>query len=237
MTTQAPLELKKTINLPKTAFAQKASLAQSEPARLARWAEIDLYGKIQEAARGREKFILHDGPPYANADIHLGTALNKICKDLVVRSRSMMGYDAPYVPGYDCHGLPIENYVDKKLGAKKAQMSAVSIRRACREHAAEALKRQTRDFQRLGILGEWDDPYLTMSNAYEAETARLFGRFVERGYVYKGARPVYWCIHDQTALAEAEVEYREHRSPSVYVKFPLASDPAEIDAALAGKHV
>nr|MBA3439486.1 isoleucine--tRNA ligase [Pyrinomonadaceae bacterium] len=152
-------------------------------------------------------------------------------------SRTMMGYDAPYVPGYDCHGLPIELYVDKKLGAKKANMPAVSVRRACREHAAEALKRQTRDFERLGVLGEWDDPYLTMSNSYEAETARLFGRFVERGYVYRGARPVYWCIHDQTALAEAEVEYSEHRSPSVYVKFPLATDPASIDQALAGRTV
>ncbi|MCA1817518.1 MAG: isoleucine--tRNA ligase, partial [Acidobacteria bacterium] len=227
MPTQAPLELKKTINLPKTAFAQKANLAQSEPARLARWAEIDLYGKIQEASRGREKFILHDGPPYANADIHLGTALNKICKDLVVRSRSMMGYDAPYVPGYDCHGLPIELYVDKKLGAKKANMDAVTIRRVCREYAENALKSQTRDFKRLGILGLWERPYSTMSNGYEAETARLFARFVERGYVYKGARPVYWCIHDQTALAEAEVEYKEHTSPSVYVKFPLSDATAD----------
>jgi isoleucyl-tRNA synthetase len=166
---------------------------------------------------------------YANADIHLGTAMNKILKDFIVRSRTMMGYDAPYVPGYDCHGLPIELFVDRKLGAKRANMSPLSIRRACREHAAAALKRQTTDFQRLGILGEWANPYLTMSNHYEAETARQFGRFVERGYVYKGARPVYWCIHDQTALAEAEVEYEQHTSPSVYVKFPLASDPAQID--------
>src|SRR5919199_1882989 len=229
MTTQAPLELKKTINLPKTAFAQKANLTQSEPARLARWEKMDLYGMIREAARGREKFILHDGPPYANADIHLGTALNKIVKDFVVRSRSMMGYDAPYVPGYDCHGLPIELYVDKKLGAKKANMDANSIRRACREYAENALKSQTRDFKRLGILGLWERPYSTMSNQYEAETARLFARFVERGYVYKGARPVYWCIHAQTALAEAEVEYREHTSPSVYVKFPLSEDSVEAE--------
>ena len=192
---------------------------------------------IREARAGAEKFILHDGPPYANADIHLGTAMNKILKDFVLKSRNMLGYDAPYVPGYDCHGLPIELYVDRKLGAKKANMPAVAIRRACREHASQALKRQTRDFQRLGILGEWDNPYLTMSNHYEAETARLFGRFVERGYVYKGSRPVYWCIHDQTALAEAEVEYHQHTSPSVYVKFPLASDPALIDPALAGRKV
>jgi len=154
----------------------------------------------------------------------------------VVKSHSMMGYDAPYIPGYDCHGLPIELFVDKKLGAKKSQMSPVSIRRACREHAAGALKRQTRDFQRLGILGEWDDPYLTMSNAYEAHTARLFGRFVGRGYVYKGARPVYWCIHDQTALAEAEVEYKEHTSPSIYVKFPLPDDQVrELEKRIADR--
>src|SRR5437588_748653 len=152
----------------------------------------------------------------------------------------MMGYDAPYVPGYECHGLPIEQHVERDLdkkGKKKSDLSTVSFRRACREHAAKSLKSQTRDFQRLGILGEWDHPYLTMSNHYEAETARLFGRFIERGYIYKGARPVYWCIHDQTALAEAEVEYREHTSPSVYVKFPLVSDPAQIDAALTGRKV
>ncbi len=237
MSTETPFDLKKTVNLPKTAFAQKANLAQNEPQRLKKWSEMDLYRLIREARAGADKFILHDGPPYANADIHLGTAMNKILKDFIVKSRTMMGYDAPYVPGYDCHGLPIELYVDRKLGAKKANMPSIAIRRACREHAANALKRQTKDFQRLGILGEWENPYLTMSNHYEAETARLFGRFVERGYVYKGARPVYWCIHDQTALAEAEVEYHQHTSPSVYVKFPLVSDPAAIDPTLAGKNV
>jgi len=230
MSTETPLELKKTVNLPKTAFAQKANLGQSEPARLKKWAEMGLYGVVRRAREGRERFVLHDGPPYANSDIHLGTALNKILKDMVVKTRTMMGYDAPYVPGYDCHGLPIEQFVERALSAKgknRADVPVVSFRRACREHAAEALKRQTRDFQRLGILGLWEDPYLTMSNRYEAETARLFGRFVERGYVYKGARPVYWCIHDQTALAEAEVEYREHTSPSVYVKFPLDENNLE----------
>src|SRR5215210_3956611 len=237
MSTETPLELKKTVNLPRTGFAQKANLAQSEPARLKKWTQMGLYEMIRRAREGAPKFILHDGPPYANADIHLGTALNKILKDFIVKSRTMLGHDAPYVPGYDCHGLPIELHVEKKLGEKKSQMPATSIRRACREHAAEALKRQTRDFQRLGVLGEWNNPYLTMSHTYEAETARLFGRFVERGYVYKGARPVYWCIRDQTALAEAEVEYHQHRSPSVYVKFPLASDPATIDPALAGRKV
>src|SRR5256885_6157734 len=237
MSTETPLDLKKTVNLPKTGFSQKANLAQGEPVRLKKWTEVRLYELIGAARAGAEKFILHDGPPYANADIHLGTAMNKILKDFIVKSRNMMGYDAPYVPGYDCHGLPIELYVDRKLGARKANMPPVAIRRACREHASQALKRQTRDFQRLGILGEWENPYLTMSNHYEAETARLFGRFIERGYVYKGARPVYWCIHDQTALAEAEVEYHQHTSPSVYVKFPLASDPAVIDPALAGRKV
>jgi isoleucyl-tRNA synthetase len=237
MSTETPLDLKKTVNLPKTAFSQKANLTQSEPARLQKWAQLDLYRAIRKARNGATKFILHDGPPYANADIHLGTAMNKVLKDMIVKSRTMMGFDAPYVPGYDCHGLPIELYVDRKLGAKKANMSPVSIRRACREHAAQALKNQTRDFKRLGILGEWDNPYLTMSNHYEAEIARMFARFVERGYVYKGARPVYWCIHDQTALAEAEVEYHQHTSPSVYVKFPMLSDPALIDPALVGKKV
>ena len=237
MATETPLELKKTVNLPKTGLGQKANLGQMEPARLKKWTEMNLYGLVRAARNGAEKFILHDGPPYANDDIHIGTALNKIVKDFIVKSRTMMGYDAPYVPGYDCHGLPIELYVDKKLGAKKANMPPVSVRRACREHAAEALKRQTRDFQRLGVLGEWDNPYLTMSNDYEAETARLFGRFVARGYVYKGARPFYWCIHDQTALAEAEVEYRSHTSPSVYVKFPLKSDAALIDESLANRNV
>jgi isoleucyl-tRNA synthetase len=233
MSTEAPLDLKKTVNLPKTGFAQKGNLAQSEPARLKRWADTNLYELIRRARAGREVFILHDGPPYANADIHLGTAMNKILKDIVVKSRSMMGYDAPYVPGYDCHGLPIEQHVERALkekGKSRADIPVASFRRICREHAAEALKRQTRDFKRLGILGLWEDPYLTMSNHYEAETARQFGRFVERGYVYKGARPVYWCIHDQTALAEAEVEYREHTSPSVYVKFPLSEDSIEAKA-------
>jgi len=235
-----PLELKKTVNLPKTDFAQKANLGQSEPARLKKWREIELYSQISKARKGKEKFILHDGPPYANADIHIGTALNKILKDFVVKTRSMMGYDAPYVPGYDCHGLPIETHVEKKLaekGKNKADLPVATFRRICREHAGNAMNGQTRDFSRLGILGEWGTPYLTMSSEYEAATARLFGTFLERGYVYKGLRPVYWCIHDQTALAEAEVEYKEHTSPSVYVKFPLKSDPKLIDENLDGKDV
>ncbi|MCO6509212.1 MAG: isoleucine--tRNA ligase [Aridibacter famidurans] len=235
-----PLNLKDTINLPKTDFSQKANLAQSEPQRLKKWAEMGLYRQIRESRMNADKFVLHDGPPYANDNIHIGTALNKILKDFIVKAATMRGFDSPYVPGYDCHGLPIEKYVEKALSAKgknKNDLPVGTFRRICREHAAKALKEQTADFQRLGVLGEWDDPYLTMSNEYESETARLFGKFLERGYVYKGARPVYWCVHDQTALAEAEVEYREHTSPSIYVKFPLVSDPARIDPALEGREV
>ncbi len=235
-----PLELKKTVNLPRTNFAQKANLAQAEPARLKKWNDMKLYDMIRESRKTAEKFILHDGPPYANADIHIGTALNKILKDFVVKTATMQGFDSPYVPGYDCHGLPIETHVEKKLaekGKNKADLPANTFRRICREHASHAMDGQTRDFSRLGILGEWQNPYLTMSPEYEATTARLFGKFLERGYVYKGLRPVYWCIHDQTALAEAEVEYKEHTSPSIYVKFPLVSDAKELDAALDGKNV
>src|SRR5690606_1679902 len=195
------LDLKKTVNLPNTAFSQKANLGQMEPARSKKWRDAGLYKMILAARNGREKFILHDGPPYANADIHIGTALNKILKDFVVKSRSMMGFDAPYVPGYDCHGLPIETLVEKKLAAKgkdKKDLPVATFRRLCREHASTAMNNQTRDFERLGVLGEWQDPYLTMSPEYESSTARLFGKFLERGYIYKGLRPVYWCIHDQT---------------------------------------
>ncbi|REJ75749.1 MAG: isoleucine--tRNA ligase [Acidobacteria bacterium] len=234
------MKLKDTINLPRTAFSQKANLAQSEPQRLQKWGEMGLYEKIRESRKGEQQFILHDGPPYANDNIHIGTALNKILKDFIVKTATMCGFDSPYVPGYDCHGLPIEKYVEKALakkGKNKNDLPVGTFRRICREHAAKALKDQTADFQRLGVLGEWDDPYLTMSHEYESETARLFGKYLERGYVYKGARPVYWCVHDQTALAEAEVEYREHTSPSIYVKFPLVSDPARIDPAIKGKNV
>ncbi|MEW6126803.1 MAG: isoleucine--tRNA ligase [Acidobacteriota bacterium] len=231
MSTENTFDLKATINLPKTNFAQKANLTEREPARLEKWQAMNLYEEICRARAGRQMFILHDGPPYANSDIHLGTAMNKIIKDLIVKSHAMLGFDAPYVPGYDCHGLPIEKHVEKALDEKKIkkhELSPLEFRKICREHAAEALKRQTRDFKRLGILGEWDNPYMTMSNAYEAETARLFGDFVRHGYVYNAFRPVQWCITDQTALAEAEVEYKEHTSPSIYVKFPLPADQVAI---------
>ncbi len=235
-----PVNLKKTINLPTTNFSQKANLGQAEPARLRKWDEMDLYGKIRQSRKGAEQFILHDGPPYANDNIHIGTALNKILKDFIVKAATMQGFDSPYVPGYDCHGLPIEKYVEKDLakkGKSKNDLPVGTFRRICREHAAKALKAQTADFQRLGVFGEWDNPYLTMSHEYESETARLFGTYLKRGYVYKGARPVYWCVHDQTALAEAEVEYSQHTSLSIYVKFPLVSPPEKIDDALKDKNV
>lgn len=237
---QGKLDLKRTINLPKTGFSQKANLTLSEPLRLQKWKENSIYEKILQSRASAPKFILHDGPPYANADIHIGTALNKILKDFVVKSRTMMGFQAPFVPGYDCHGLPIENYVERKLkqkGIDKSKISTNEFRRICREHASTAMNNQTRDFQRLGVFGDWENPYLTMSAEYEAETARLFGRFVEKGYVYRGLRPVYWDVYDQTALAEAEVEYKEIISPSIYVKFPLKSDPKLIDKSLTDKKV
>jgi isoleucyl-tRNA synthetase len=219
-------EWKETVNLPRTEFPMKANLPTAEPQTLARWAEMNLYRKIRESRAGAPKFVLHDGPPYANGQIHLGTALNKILKDLVVKSRSMAGFDAPYVPGYDCHGLPIELKVDRELGPKKREMPVADFRRACRAYANRFIGVMTDEFQRLGVFGEWDNPYLTMSFTYQAAIARALGRFVEQGLVYKGKKPVHWCIHCRTALAEAEVEYADHSSPSIYVEFPLAPESA-----------
>ncbi|MCM2315269.1 MAG: isoleucine--tRNA ligase [Thermoanaerobaculia bacterium] len=220
-------DLKKTLNLPKTELAMKANLPQNEPKRLEKWAAIDLYGQIRRMSAGRRKYVLHDGPPYANGHIHIGHALNKILKDIVVKSRTMMGYDSPYVPGWDCHGLPIEHRVDKELGPKKKEMSSVEFRRACREFAGKFVEIQKEDFKRLGVLGDWENPYTTMSYGYEADIADALGRFFKEGLVYKGLKPVHWCTHCQTALAEAEVEYDEHTSPSVFVRFPLGPDAAQ----------
>src|SRR5258708_6326470 len=218
---------KDTLNLPRTGFPMKANLPTSEPEALARWEAMDLYGSIRAKRQGAPKFVLHDGPPYANGQIHLGTALNKLLKDFVVKSRSMAGFDAPYVPGYDCHGLPIELKVDRELGPKKREMSIADFRRACRAYAERFIGVMTREFQRLGILGDWEHPYLTMNFKYQAAIARALGKFVEKGLVYKGKKPVHWCIHCRTALAEAEVEYEDHASPSIYVEFALAPDSAD----------
>lgn len=234
-------EWKDTVNLPRTDFPMKANLPTSEPDTLARWAAMDLYGKIREHRRGAPKFILHDGPPYTSGNIHIGTALNKILKDFVVKSRSMEGFDAPFVVGYDCHGLPIELKVDRELGPKKREMSTADFCRACRAFAERFIGTMTAQFQRLGVLGTWDDPYVTMDFRYQAAIARAFGQFVGHGLVYKGKKPVHWCIHCRTALAEAEVEYEDHTSPSIYVEFPLPAEHAgelvERVPELAGRQV
>ncbi|MCI0660395.1 MAG: isoleucine--tRNA ligase [Acidobacteria bacterium] len=236
MTTETTLDLKSTINLTKTSFPLKGNLAQNEPKRLKKWEEINLYDRLRKARAGKPLYVLHDGPPYANGRIHLGTALNKILKDFCVKSRSMMGYWAPYVPGWDCHGLPIEIKVEEELGAKKHEMPVIEIRRAARKHAEKFIDLQRRDFKRLGILGEWENPYQTMNPKYQADIVRVFSRFVKEGSVYKGSRPVHWCISCRTALAQAEIEYGDHTSYSVYVKFPF-SDAAKLDPALTGKKV
>ena len=234
--------LRATLNLPKTDFPMKANLPQAEPRRLALWQSGDLYGQIRKARSGRPSFVLHDGPPYANGNIHLGTTLNKILKDVIVRSRTMSGLDAPYRPGWDCHGLPIELKVDRNLGARKREMSPIEFRRACRTYAEKYVAIQRVEFERLGVLGEWSEPYLTMSPFYQATIVRQLAEFVEAGLVYKAKKSVHWCISCRTALAEAEVEYDEHhRSPSIDVRFLLSE--AERDRlaarypALAGKRV
>jgi isoleucyl-tRNA synthetase len=234
-------EWKDTCNLPRTAFSMKANLQTAEPEAIARWEAMDLYGQLRRARAGAPTFVLHDGPPYANGEIHIGTALNKVLKDLVVKSRSMAGFDAPYVPGWDCHGLPIELKVDRQLGPKKRQMSVADFRRECQAYAAKYVGIMRQDFKRLGVFGTWDDPYLTMKPAYQAEIVRALGRFVDQSMVYKGKKPVHWCMHCRTALAEAEVEYEPHTSPSIYVEFPLSPQSASELVArvptLAGRRV
>ena len=234
-----PLELKKTLNLPKTNFPMKASLPENEPKQLAAWYGAHLYERILEARKGQPLFVLHDGPPYPTGEIHLGTGLNKILKDLIVKTKSMAGYYAPYVPGWDCHGLPIETQVEKELGGK-GKVPPAEFRKLCREFATRYVEQHKRDFKRLGIFGQWNDPYLTMSFDYEATIAGAFLDFMEKGYVYRGRKPVYWCIYDSTALAEAEVEYEDHSSPSIYVRYKLVQDGApaqKIPAELKGKNV
>lgn len=234
-------EWKDTVNLPRTDFPMRANLPATEPQVIARWADSGLYQRISERRRGAPKFVLHDGPPYANGDIHIGHALNKILKDFIVKSRAMAGFDTPYVPGWDCHGLPIELKVDRELGPKKSRMSVADFRRACRAYASTYVEKQRKDFERLGVFGTWDSPYLTMNYGYQAAIVRALGRFVEQHLVYKGKKPVHWCLHCRTALAEAEVEYEDHSSPSIYVEFPIAPDgAAELVSrvpALAGRPV
>lgn len=215
------MDYSKTLNLPKTDFPMRANLPQREPEILKFWEQNRLYEAVQEANRGKPKFILHDGPPYANGDIHLGHTLNKILKDIIVKYRSMSGYDAPYVPGWDTHGLPIEQQAIKSLGLNRHQVDVLEFRRHCKEYALKYVDIQREQFKRLGVRGDWEHPYLTLDPEYEAVEIGVFGEMAKKGYIYKGRKPVYWCTDCETALAEAEVEYEEKRSPSIYVKFPV----------------
>ena len=221
-----PLPLKNTLNLPKTDFPMKAGLPQNEPKQLEAWQSANLYQQILDARQGKPFFVLHDGPPYPTGTIHLGTGLNKTLKDLIVKTKSMAGHYAPYVPGWDCHGLPIETQVEKELGGK-GKVPPAEFRRRCREFAGRYIEQHKKDFKRLGVFGRWNDPYLTMNFDYEATIASAFLEFMEKGYVYRGRKPVYWCIYDSTALAEAEVEYEDHVSPSIWVKFAVAGGGKE----------
>ncbi len=222
------MDYKKTLNLPSTKFAMKANLPQREPEQLKEWEEKKIYEKLREQSKDKPIFILHDGPPYANGHLHMGHAINKILKDIIVRSRQMAGFNAPYIPGWDCHGLPIEHNVDKKLGKKKKDMTPVQVRRECRSYAAKFVDIQSDEFKRFGVAGEWDNPYLTMNYPYEARIAKECGEFALSGDMFLGKKPIYWCCSCQTALAEAEIEYHDHTSPSIYVKFPLTDDISEL---------
>ncbi|HYW03939.1 MAG TPA: class I tRNA ligase family protein, partial [Gammaproteobacteria bacterium] len=222
-------DYKHTLNLPKTGFPMRANLARREPDMLRRWEENHIYQRIREARAGAPRFLLPDGPPYANGDIHLGHAVNKILKDIIVKSQSMSGFDAPYVPGWDCHGLPIELMVERRLGKAAPEgdarggVDARQFRQACREYAREQVENQSRDFRRLGVLGDWAHPYLSMDPRFEADEIRAFGRIVENGHLHRGFKPVHWCIDCGSALAEAEVEYDDKTSTAVDVRF-LAVD-------------
>ena len=212
-------DYKHTINLPQTDFPMKADLAQREPAAVRAGTSAASTRKLRELARGRPRFVLHDGPPYANGAIHIGHAVNKILKDIVVKSRTLDGFDAPYVPGWDCHGLPIELQVEKKHGRPGQKLDAQAFRAACRAYAQEQVDLQRADFKRLGVLGDWEHPYLTMAPRYEAQQLRAFGRIIRNGHLYKGVKPVHWCLDCRSALAEAEVEYEDKTSPAIDVGF------------------
>ncbi|MDQ6987215.1 MAG: isoleucine--tRNA ligase [Mariprofundaceae bacterium] len=227
-----------TVFLPKTDFPMRGNLPMREPERLKQWNDADIYGQLRSARKNAPKFILHDGPPYANGSIHIGHAVNKVLKDIVVRSRSMMGFDAPYVPGWDCHGLPIELKVEEKFKKKKRKKEDISdaeFRAECRAYAKGQIDVQREEFKRLGVIGDWHNPYVTMDFHFEANTVREIGRFLGNGGLYKGAKPVHWCVSCATALAEAEVEYDDHTSHSIYVKFAAGENLSDIDPALSGE--
>jgi len=220
------MDYKKTLNLPNTAFPMKGNLAQREPERLKKWQEAELYKKIRASFAGRPKFILHDGPPYANGEIHIGHAVNKVLKDIIIKSKTLSGFDAPYVPGWDCHGLPIELQVEKKIGKAGVKVSPTVFRKACREYAGKQVLLQKEAFVRLGILGDWQQPYLTMDFGFEADIVRSLGKIAQKGHLTKGAKPVHWCTDCGSALAEAEVEYEDKHSPAIDVRFQVVDEAA-----------
>ena len=232
------MDYKNTLNLPKTDFPMKAGLPKKEPAILAKWNEQDIYALLMKHFQGKSKYILHDGPPYANGDIHIGHALNKTLKDIVVKYKTMRGYASPYVPGWDCHGLPVEHQLFKELKINKYQIKQTDFRKKAYDYALRYVNIQKEQFKRLGVLGDWQNPYLTLSMQYEEAIVRSFGELVKKGYIYRGLKPVNWCYVCETALAEAEVEYEEHASPSIYVKFELKDPQNKIDSKiLQGKKV
>ena len=216
------MDYKQTINLPETDFPMKGDLARREPERVAHWLSNGVYHELRRRAAGRPKFVLVDGPPYANGVIHLGHAINKVLKDIIVKSRTLDGFDSPYVPGWDCHGLPIEQQIEKKHGRVGQKLDADAFRKACREYAATQIDIQRTDFQRLGVMGDWDDPYITMASRFEAEQLRAFAAFIRRGHLVRGFKPVHWCLDCRSSLAEAEVEYEERTSPAIDVRFEIA---------------
>ena len=219
------MDYKNTLNLPRTDFPMKADLPNREPKILKRWSDMDLYGRLRAQYKGKPKFILHDGPPYANGSIHMGHALNKMLKDIVIHYKTMRGNDSPYVPGWDCHGLPVEHQLFKELKLTKYDIDQVKFRKKAYDYAMKYVDIQREEFKRLGILGDWQNPYLTLAKDYEAEIVRSFGKLVKKGYIYKDLKPVNWCTTCETALAEAEVEYENKTSPSIYVKFESVNIP------------
>jgi len=225
----------KTLNLPQTEFPMRGNLPQREPEFLKFWEEKNIYKAKEKMHAGQEKFVLHDGPPYANGKIHMGTALNKILKDIVIKYKYARGYDAPYVPGWDTHGMPIEHACLNAMGVDRHTMDALTLRNKCKDYALKWLDDQRTDFKRLGVLGDWDDPYITLKPEFEADQIRVFGAMANKGYIYKGKKTVYWCPHCETALAEAEIEYADQKTPTIYVKLPLVKDNGKMPEAAKGK--
>ncbi|MFL6562514.1 MAG: isoleucine--tRNA ligase, partial [Bacillus sp. (in: firmicutes)] len=222
------MEYKNTLLMPQTEFPMSGNLPQREPEIQAKWEEMNIYKKVQERTKGRPMFVLHDGPPYANGDIHMGHALNKILKDMIVRYKSMSGYHAPYVPGWDTHGLPIEQALTNK-GVKRKEMTLAEFRQLCTKYALEQIDNQREQFKRLGVRGDWENPYITLNPSYEAQQIKVFGEMAKKGYIYKGLKPVYWSPSSESALAEAEIEYQDKKSASIYVAFKVKDGKGVLD--------